>query len=317
MCGLRNAHFLARCLECDAWFCNCGADEPGGSHIYRHLAETLHGAFLFPDNGAGAHKPACERCGCASIPKLGVVPGWDGARITCLDCFDYAAEAGSPTPLVAEKRFSYEILPWPTPGENELLEEASRAPSVTVGQDVLARLKSEHIQIMREKSAEFRANSLRTALDWLPVAGLRFGPAGNALWKTAKAANGYPLVARGFRPRLAGFDPDVRATRTGVSGRTPGLQSAISRLKARAFDYADVYSELLRFQAEVEQLRRDWVAVELRADQPALLCVLGDGVSADARVELRIFGLGRGAFGPAPAARLDRFQVFLDSRVDS
>ena len=38
---------------------------------------------------------------------------------------------------------------------------------------------------------------------------------------------------------------------------------------------------------------------------------------ADRRVELRVFGLGRGAFGPAPAARLDRFQVFLDSKIDN
>ena len=163
---------------------------------------------------------------------------------------------------------------------------------------------------------ETRANALRAALDWLPVAGLRFGcpdtpktaekPAGTT-WKTAKSANGYPLAARAFRPRLRGFDPDVRATRTGVSARTPALQTALSRTKARELEYDIVYSELFRFQAELEQLRRSWVAVELSSSEPLLLCVLGDGVLADRRIELRIFGLAPGALGPVPPARLDRF----------
>ena len=78
-----------------------------------------------------------------------------------------------------------------------------------------------------------------------------------------------------------------------------------------------MYAELLRAQTELEQLRLGWVAVELRSDQPALLCVLGDGVQADTRVEFRIFGLGRGAFGPSPSARLDRFQILLDSKIDN
>ena len=101
---------------------------------------------------------------------------------------------------------------------------------------------------------ETRAEALRTVLDWLPVAGLRFsggnGPdraeLSTATWKTQKCANGLPLVARAFRPRLTGFDPDVRATRTGVSARTPALQTALSRQKARPFEYDSVYLELLK-----------------------------------------------------------------------
>lgn len=229
VCGLRSEHFLVRCLECGAWFCNRGADEPGGSHVYRHLAETLHGTFSFPDNGIGAHRPKCERCGCATATKLGFVPAWDGARVVCLDCFDYAGEAGAPIPLVSEKQFSYEVLPWPTGPENGILADIARAPSVTVGQDLGAKLANAHEQILREKTTETRATALRTALDWLPIAGLRFGSttltksAEKATWKTARAANGFPLIARAFRPRLGGFDPDVRATRTGVSARTPAL----------------------------------------------------------------------------------------------
>ena len=147
MCGLRSAHFLAQCCECGRWFCNRGAGEPGGSHIYRHLAETLHGAFALPDNGIRAHRPACERCGCATATKLGFVPAWDGARITCLDCFDYAGEAWEPVPLVSEKRFAYEALPWPTEPESAILSDIARAPSVTLGQDLEAKLTNTHTQI--------------------------------------------------------------------------------------------------------------------------------------------------------------------------
>lgn len=140
MCGLRSAHFLARCLECGRWFCNRGADELGGSHIYRHLSETFHGAFAYPENGICAHKPVCERCGCAVATKLGFMPAWDGARVVCLDCFDYSDEAGEPIPLVLDKKFAYEALPWPAETEQAILNEIARAPSVTLGQDLEAKL---------------------------------------------------------------------------------------------------------------------------------------------------------------------------------
>ena len=71
ICGLDLKRYLVQCKECGKWFCNQLHGDM--SDAYKHIIETQHTQFIFPENQIGISIPKCAYCGNSNVKGLQIV----------------------------------------------------------------------------------------------------------------------------------------------------------------------------------------------------------------------------------------------------
>jgi regulator of nonsense transcripts 1 len=132
-CGLFEPSSVAKCLNCNKWFCNAKTPGSGASHLISHLVKARHKEIvLHPQSQLGETILECYNCGSRNLFSLGFIPAKADTvvvilcRTTCVaSSKDSEWDMTQWLPLIEDKT----ILNWlvPIPSEEAVL----RARNIT------------------------------------------------------------------------------------------------------------------------------------------------------------------------------------------